>query len=90
MALVTFVKFLWFEFSFIIFVIRFDFAAMPIVHPRFKREFLEGKAKDRKGAFARSDLFLSSQGEFTLNKEQLTRVGLEPNTSGLMCQCSTN
>ncbi|XP_038070287.1 protein arginine N-methyltransferase 5-like [Patiria miniata] len=42
-------------------VAGFDFAAMPLVHPRFKREFLEGKAKDRQGAFARSDLFLSSQ-----------------------------
>ncbi|XP_072024146.1 protein arginine N-methyltransferase 5-like [Amphiura filiformis] len=39
----------------------FDFVAMPVVHPRFKREFLEGKAKDRQGAFARSDLLLSSQ-----------------------------
>ncbi|XP_063951475.1 protein arginine N-methyltransferase 5-like [Lytechinus pictus] len=39
----------------------FDFVAMPIVHPRFKREFVEGKAKDRVAAFARSDLLLPSQ-----------------------------
>ncbi|XP_071958231.1 protein arginine N-methyltransferase 5-like [Antedon mediterranea] len=39
----------------------FDFIAVPIVHQRFKREFLEGKPKDRPGAFTRSDLLLSSQ-----------------------------
>eukprot|EP00057_Strongylocentrotus_purpuratus_P006267 XP_011660741.1 PREDICTED: protein arginine N-methyltransferase 5-like [Strongylocentrotus purpuratus] len=39
----------------------FDFVAMPIVHPRFQREFVEGKAKDRVAAFARSDLLLPSQ-----------------------------
>lgn len=39
----------------------FDFIAMPIVHPRFKREYIEGKAKDREGAFTRPDLILSSQ-----------------------------
>ena len=47
---------------------RFDFVAMPVVHPRFKREFLEGKAKDRQGAFARSDLLLSSQGKHLVEK----------------------
>lgn len=39
---------------------------MPIVHPRFKREFISGKAKDRSGAFTRSDLVLSSQDWNTL------------------------
>ncbi|PIK35137.1 hypothetical protein BSL78_28040 [Apostichopus japonicus] len=39
----------------------FDFIAMPIVHPRFKREYIEGKARDRQGAFTRPDLILSSQ-----------------------------
>ncbi|XP_072169677.1 protein arginine N-methyltransferase 5-like [Diadema setosum] len=39
----------------------FDFVALPIVHPRFKREFVEGKAKDRIAPFARSDLLLPSQ-----------------------------
>ncbi|XP_049813018.1 protein arginine N-methyltransferase 5 isoform X1 [Schistocerca nitens] len=38
----------------------YDFACLPIVHPRFKREFLHGKSKDRTGPFTRSDLILSS------------------------------
>ncbi|XP_077982145.1 protein arginine N-methyltransferase 5-like [Glandiceps talaboti] len=41
-------------------VAGFDFVAVPIVHPRFKREFVSGAAKDRPGAFTRSDLLLSS------------------------------
>nr|XP_006816923.1 PREDICTED: protein arginine N-methyltransferase 5-like [Saccoglossus kowalevskii] len=41
-------------------VAGFDFVAVPIVHPRFKREFLSGAPKDRPGAFTRSDLLLSS------------------------------
>lgn len=39
---------------------KYDFTMMPIVHPRFKREFLSGKAKDRQGPFTRSDLLLQS------------------------------
>nr|CAD7409519.1 unnamed protein product [Timema poppensis] len=38
----------------------FDFVCLPIVHPRYKREFLSGKAKDRPGAFTRSELILLS------------------------------
>ncbi|XP_023224593.1 protein arginine N-methyltransferase 5-like, partial [Centruroides sculpturatus] len=44
----------------------YQFVAMPIVHPRFKREFISGKAKDRSGAFTRSDLVLNSQDWNTL------------------------
>lgn len=40
---------------------------MPIVHPRFKREFLSGKAKDRSGPFTRSDLLLQSTGTSDLS-----------------------
>nr|CAD7393122.1 unnamed protein product [Timema cristinae] len=40
----------------------FDFVCLPIVHPRYKREFLSGKAKDRPGAFTRSELILLSTG----------------------------
>ncbi|KAK3907651.1 Protein arginine N-methyltransferase 5 [Frankliniella fusca] len=39
---------------------KYDFTMMPIVHPRFKREFLSGKAKNRQGPFTRSDLLLQS------------------------------
>ena len=28
--------------------------------------------------------------KFWMNKDKLTRVGLEPATSGLTCRCSTN
>ncbi|KAL8574524.1 hypothetical protein ACOMHN_005901 [Nucella lapillus] len=38
----------------------FDFACMPIIHPRLKREFLENAAKTRTGPLSRSDLCLSS------------------------------
>ncbi|XP_063221262.1 protein arginine N-methyltransferase 5 isoform X1 [Bacillus rossius redtenbacheri] len=38
----------------------FDFVCLPIVHPRFKREFIKGKAKNRDGAFTRSELVLVS------------------------------
>ncbi|XP_067002260.2 protein arginine N-methyltransferase 5 [Anabrus simplex] len=38
----------------------YDFTCLPIVHPRFKRELISGKCKDRSGAFTRSDLILSS------------------------------
>ncbi|KAG8233089.1 hypothetical protein J437_LFUL013089 [Ladona fulva] len=38
----------------------FDFICLSIVHPRFKRELIGGKSKNRTGAFTRSDLILSS------------------------------
>lgn len=38
----------------------FDFACLPIVHPRYKREMVHGKCKNRTGPFTRSDLILSS------------------------------
>ncbi|XP_076069556.1 protein arginine N-methyltransferase 5 [Oratosquilla oratoria] len=38
----------------------YDFISVPLVHPRFKREHISGKAKNRFGAFTRSDLLLSS------------------------------
>jgi len=41
---------------------RYDFTCLPIVHSRYKREFLSGKAKERSGPFTRSDLILSSSG----------------------------
>lgn len=39
----------------------YQFIVAPIVHPRFRREFLHGKALHRPGAFTRSDLVLSTQ-----------------------------
>lgn len=44
----------------------YSFIVTPVVHPRFRREFLEGKSKDRPGAFTRSDLLLSTQDWSTL------------------------
>ncbi|CAH1270096.1 CARM1 [Branchiostoma lanceolatum] len=44
----------------------FDFVCSPIVHPRYKRECLEGRAKGRPGALSRSDLLLTSQDWSTL------------------------
>ena len=41
---------------------RYDFICIPLVHPRFRREFIAGPAKTRPGAFTRSDMLLSSQG----------------------------
>ncbi|XP_054721089.1 protein arginine N-methyltransferase 5-like isoform X2 [Uloborus diversus] len=38
----------------------YTFIVTPIAHPRFRREFLGGKAHQRQGAFTRSDLVLSS------------------------------
>ncbi|KAK3861183.1 hypothetical protein Pcinc_032814 [Petrolisthes cinctipes] len=38
----------------------YDFISVPLAHPRFTREHVEGKAKLRDGAFTRSDLLLSS------------------------------
>ncbi|XP_045600789.2 protein arginine N-methyltransferase 5 [Procambarus clarkii] len=38
----------------------YDFISVPLAHPRFTREHVEGKAKKRSGAFTRSDLLLSS------------------------------
>lgn len=42
---------------------RYDFISVPLAHPRFGREHVEGKAKERPGAFTRSDLLLSSSGQ---------------------------
>uniref|UniRef100_A0A0B7AFA1 Protein arginine N-methyltransferase n=1 Tax=Arion vulgaris TaxID=1028688 RepID=A0A0B7AFA1_9EUPU len=39
----------------------YDFVCLPLVNPRFKREFIGGPAKGRKGALTRSDMCLSSQ-----------------------------
>ncbi|XP_076325185.1 protein arginine N-methyltransferase 5 isoform X2 [Tachypleus tridentatus] len=39
----------------------YQFITAPIVHPRFQREFILGKSKNRSGAFTRSDLLLTSQ-----------------------------
>lgn len=39
----------------------FDFVCLPIVNPRYKREFIYGPAKDRPGAVTRSDLVLTGQ-----------------------------
>uniref|UniRef100_T1JI27 Protein arginine N-methyltransferase n=1 Tax=Strigamia maritima TaxID=126957 RepID=T1JI27_STRMM len=39
----------------------FDYVACPIVHPRFRREFEDGKPKNRSCAFTRSDMLLTSQ-----------------------------
>ncbi|KAG8180355.1 hypothetical protein JTE90_016386 [Oedothorax gibbosus] len=39
----------------------YAFIVSPIVHPRHRREFLSGKARNRRGAFTRSDLVLSTQ-----------------------------
>ncbi|XP_069940750.1 protein arginine N-methyltransferase 5 isoform X1 [Cherax quadricarinatus] len=38
----------------------YDFISVPLAHPRFIREHVEGDAKKRIGAFTRSDLLLSS------------------------------
>ncbi|ROT83022.1 Protein arginine N-methyltransferase 5 [Penaeus vannamei] len=38
----------------------YDFLSIPLAHPRFTREHVDGKAKNRPGAFTRSDLLLSS------------------------------
>ncbi|ELU14784.1 hypothetical protein CAPTEDRAFT_161444 [Capitella teleta] len=38
----------------------FDFICLPIVNPRYKREFIEGPALKRDGAFTRSDMLLTS------------------------------
>ncbi|KAK2156327.1 hypothetical protein LSH36_216g04041 [Paralvinella palmiformis] len=44
----------------------FDFVCMPIVNPRYKREFIEGPAVKRPGALTRSDMLLTSQDWSTL------------------------
>lgn len=44
------------------FFFRFDFVCLPIVNPRYKREFIHGPAKNRHGPLSRSDLVLSGQG----------------------------
>ncbi|XP_062607204.1 protein arginine N-methyltransferase 5-like [Saccostrea cucullata] len=44
----------------------FDFVCLPIVNPRYKREFIHGPAKNRPGPLTRSDLALSGQDWSTL------------------------
>lgn len=44
----------------------FEFICIPIVNPRFRREFFEGPAKDRQGPLTRSDLLLNSNDWGTL------------------------
>uniref|UniRef100_UPI00358FBAD8 protein arginine N-methyltransferase 5 isoform X2 n=1 Tax=Myxine glutinosa TaxID=7769 RepID=UPI00358FBAD8 len=44
----------------------FDFVCAPIVHPRYKREFLMGPAKNRSGPLTRSDLLMPSTDWSTL------------------------
>ncbi|KAI0207200.1 Protein arginine N-methyltransferase 5 [Lamellibrachia satsuma] len=39
----------------------FDFACVPIVNPRYKREFVNGPAKNRCEALTRSDMLLTSE-----------------------------
>jgi len=43
-------------------VCRFEFVCIPVVNPRYKREFLEGPAKERDSPLTRSDLLLNSNG----------------------------
>ncbi|CAH0383631.1 unnamed protein product [Bemisia tabaci] len=38
----------------------FDFANIPLCHPRFRREFISGKSMTRKGPFTRPDMCLTS------------------------------
>ncbi|KAK7085467.1 Protein arginine N-methyltransferase 5, partial [Halocaridina rubra] len=38
----------------------YDFISIPVAHPRYTREHVNGKAKQRQGAFTRSDLLLGS------------------------------
>ncbi|KAK7868278.1 hypothetical protein R5R35_013873 [Gryllus longicercus] len=44
----------------------YNFVCFPIVHPRFKREFIGGKCKGRDGPFTRSDLILPGSDWNTL------------------------
>ena len=39
---------------------------MPVVNPRFKREFFNGPAKNRRAALTRSDMLLTSEGKHIL------------------------
>lgn len=43
---------------------RFDYVCLPIVNPRYKRERVLGPARNRPGALTRSDLCMSSSGEY--------------------------
>ncbi|KAB7501407.1 Protein arginine N-methyltransferase 5 [Armadillidium nasatum] len=58
----------------------YDFVSVPLVHPRFVREHIEGKAKDRPGAFTRSDLLLTSSDWNSLV------VGRLSQTSCVLCE----
>ncbi|XP_046413047.1 protein arginine N-methyltransferase 5 isoform X1 [Neodiprion fabricii] len=39
---------------------RYDFICIPLVHPKFKREFVDPELKKRPGPFTRSDMILCS------------------------------
>ena len=41
---------------------RYDFVAIPISHPRHRRDLMNGPVKERFAAFTRADLLLSSAG----------------------------
>lgn len=43
----------------------YDFISIPISHPRYRREFVKGLAKERSEPFARIDLALSSEGNYS-------------------------
>ncbi|MPC18736.1 Protein arginine N-methyltransferase 5 [Portunus trituberculatus] len=64
----------------------YDFISVPLAHPRFTREHVEGKAKARQGAFTRSDLLLSSSEWNSLIVGKLTMasiLNLESSVSSL-------
>ncbi|KAK8387035.1 hypothetical protein O3P69_018003 [Scylla paramamosain] len=54
----------------------YDFISVPLAHPRFTREHVEGKAKARQGAFTRSDLLLSSSEWNSLIVGKLTMASI--------------
>ena len=50
-----------------IFSCRYDFASLPIAHPRHRRDFSVGNSQPRRlTAFTRSDLILNSSGDIQL------------------------
>ncbi|MCL4145083.1 UNVERIFIED_CONTAM: hypothetical protein GTU68_061219, partial [Idotea baltica] len=58
----------------------YEFISVPLVHPRFAREHIDGKAKARPGAFTRSDLLLTSGDWNSLVVGRLTQ------TSCVLCE----
>ena len=45
----------------------YDFVVCPIVHPRFRRELIDGKAKSRPGPLTRPDLLLTGKGKLPIH-----------------------